>query len=222
MAKTSTAVTRFSDAANLPAHLSADAGLGNEHVSADDMQIPHIKILQKTSPQVESIEGAKPGMFINTLDNKLYTELLVVNCHYVQQFTVFLSRDHGGMGNPLGKFPTRAEAETFITDNNLDAATHDISQTGRHVLMILDKDGNEESQAIYYMSSTAFTKSQNWNSQIAAKAGARFAGVWKLSTEPQSNKKGSWATPTFEFVGWADQALYDQAKTLYTSIEEKL
>ena len=72
------AVTRFSQAENLPAYIQADSNLGNEHVTSEDLQRPQIKLLQKMSPQTDSVEGAKPGMFINTLDNKLYNEILVL------------------------------------------------------------------------------------------------------------------------------------------------
>lgn len=136
-----TAVALFADAENLPAHIKADANLGNENVNSEDLQRPQIKPLQKMSPQVDSIEGAKPGLFINTLDNKLSEELTVINCHYVLQHTIFQNRNHGGKGVPLGTFPTEQEAIAYLSNNDLDATKFDIVKSGRHVLMVLDDKG---------------------------------------------------------------------------------
>ena len=45
----------------------ADSGLGLENVDAQSVAIPFITVLQGLSPQIETVEGAKPGLIINTV-----------------------------------------------------------------------------------------------------------------------------------------------------------
>ena len=85
--------------------------------------------------------------------------------------------------------------------------------------MLLDEDGNKETEALYYLSNTGFARSTNWNSQISNKKTARFGSVWRMGSEQQSNDKGTWYIPTFDYVGIPDEGLYEEAKALYTSIE---
>ena len=54
-----------------------DAGLGFENQTAADVSIPFINLLQALSPEVQEdpttrVEGARPGMFINSLTKELY------------------------------------------------------------------------------------------------------------------------------------------------------
>ncbi|HET8689559.1 MAG TPA: hypothetical protein VFM18_23360, partial [Methanosarcina sp.] len=61
---------------------SADAGMGMEGADKTSFAIPFLTMLQGLSPQVESVEGAKPGKFINTITNELFDEVLVIPCAY--------------------------------------------------------------------------------------------------------------------------------------------
>jgi hypothetical protein len=49
----------------------ADAGAGFQNHGKDDYAIPFIGVLQALSPQIETIDGAKAGMLINTVTNEL-------------------------------------------------------------------------------------------------------------------------------------------------------
>ena len=76
--------------ANLPSELTAmfeaDAGMGMENVGSEDVKIPFLRILQDLSPQVkegkgEYIQGAKPGMIINSV-SKNFTMAEKVSMFY--------------------------------------------------------------------------------------------------------------------------------------------
>lgn len=51
-----------------------DAGAGFQDVTSNDLKVAFIKQLQPLSPEVAegTVDGAKPGMFIDTSDNTLY------------------------------------------------------------------------------------------------------------------------------------------------------
>ena len=43
----------------------ADQGVGTEGMSTNDTALPFLKVLGKSSDEIDSIDGAKPGMFYN-------------------------------------------------------------------------------------------------------------------------------------------------------------
>ena len=76
--------------ATLPAAMAQafanDAGRGMEEADKDSYAIPFLAILQGLSPQIESVEGARPGMICNTITNELFKECLVIPCYYQRRF----------------------------------------------------------------------------------------------------------------------------------------
>ena len=66
------------------ADFEADAGAGMENVTADDLQIPFLSILQSNSPQLDEsegkyIDGAKAGMILNTVTNEIFDGKIGLN-----------------------------------------------------------------------------------------------------------------------------------------------
>ena len=55
-----------------------DANFGLEKMTAQDLAIPFLVLIQKTSPQIEVLEGCKPGMIYNTVTNKLSKEYIKI------------------------------------------------------------------------------------------------------------------------------------------------
>lgn len=47
-------------------------GAGFENTTAEDFSIPFLGVLQPTSPEIETIEAAKPGRLINTVTKELF------------------------------------------------------------------------------------------------------------------------------------------------------
>lgn len=70
-----------------------DAGLGFENADHESYAIPFLKVLSKVSPQVDEtapqyVEGAKAGMFFNSVSEKLYAkdEVQFLPCAYTRSF----------------------------------------------------------------------------------------------------------------------------------------
>lgn len=216
--------------ASLPAHLAnnKDAPMGNDQVTSDDIQIPRIKVLHQLSPECDEsgpqyVEGAKGGLYINTLTNEVAEELMVVNLAFERQYVAFRKREAGG--GLVGTYASEAEAIEDINNNDEeDIAKIDISESIRHALLLLDSDGNVVSPATIDLSGSRLSVSKNWNSNIVMKCGDsldRFAVVWKMAkTKRMKNTKGSWHNPVFNFVGYCDEALYAKAKDAYLSFKK--
>jgi hypothetical protein len=213
------AVALFGDKETMPAHIAHGSGLGNENVGADDVAMPYLNILQALSPEVEEMDGAKAGMFLNSITKDLYEWVFAVNLYYSREYTIFRKRQLGGGFE--GSFSAESEAREKIAtqlDGKFD--DYDITETHRHVLLLLDKDGTPLQPVIMNLSGSKLRPSRAWNAEISVKCqGAdRFAAVWKLSTVKQSNNKGSWYNLATQFAGWAPESLYDEAKKYYTQV----
>ncbi len=77
------------------------AGVGWENTDQDHFSIAFINQLQSLSPELEEdgekyIEGAKPGMFVNSVTGELMTELHFVPCMTQQSMVEWVPRDSGG------------------------------------------------------------------------------------------------------------------------------
>ena len=82
-------------------------GNGFENVSAKDMLIPRLTILQKMSPQIDDsdpkyIKDAKYGDFCDTGTGEIFKEMTVVPCFFAMVCTPLASVNVNTAGNPSG------------------------------------------------------------------------------------------------------------------------
>ena len=87
--------------AELMEELEGQSGAGFEDTDADDYAIPFVAVLQKGSPQVDPddgayINGAKPGLFYNTVTGELFKDITVIPCARRREFVEWVPRDEGG------------------------------------------------------------------------------------------------------------------------------
>lgn len=199
----------------------AQSGLGNDNVTMEDISLPRIKIMQALSPELDEdsdsyIDGAKQGNFINSVTGAIYESFYAVNLYYERFYALFRKRQAGG--GLVGRFDTQADARAMMDNEGLNPEEHDIVETARHYLAILDDKGEIVDQVLYDMSSTALSVSSGWNTKIQTTKADRFASVWKVDTRKRKNAKGSWSVPNVEFAGFVSDDLYTRTKALYMSL----
>lgn len=235
---------------NLPAapamDFAADAGMGQENVDSKSCAIPFLTVLQGQSPQIETVDGAKPGMFINTITNELYKEVLVVPCAYQRRFIRWSPRSTGGgfkgEYNPVDvESGTLAgmsnEGGVLMMDVPAGAAPFDpkglplydhLADTRNHFVLAQTAAGNWV-PALISLASTQIKKSKRWMSLIlgielrnaAGKAFTppSFSHIYKLTTIKEENAKGAWHGVVVSLVGQVeDPELYTKAKAFYSSV----
>ena len=166
----------------------------------------------------EYVEGAKEGDFINTVTGENYgSSLIVVNTHFKEEYVIWRKRTEGG--GLVGNFTTRVEAEKYLEDNGLDADKHDITQTHIHTLLRMDEKTQEISDIpfLFDCASSKLKVSRDWNVQLLKLGGNvnRFSYMWRMSSVPQSNAKGSWVNIDIEPVGWLKAEAYQQVEAFY-------
>ena len=214
-----------------------DAGEGAAF-SADEMQIPFVRLLQALSPQLnkkkaEYIEGASSGDAFNNVTGQYWDGeqgLTVIPCYQTTKYLEFTPREMGGgfrgeinPNNPVLQQTTRSGSKEILPNGN------ELVKSDQHFCLIVDEDGGFQ-PAVIDMKSTQLKVSRRWKTQIAMQKvtlpdGRKvtppvFATMWKLRSVEESNDQGSWSNWAVEKVGLVeDRDLYQEARTFRKSIE---
>jgi len=222
-----------STALGAPIDFSADAGMGMEGTDRASFAIPFLTILQGLSPQIETVEGAKPGLYINTITTELYREALVIPCAYQRRFNRWAPREQGGgyrgeyspVDVELGKLAgldTNEKGQTTIEGDLL-------KDTRNHFVLVQSESGAWQ-PAIISLSSTQIKKSKRWMSliqgiEMRAPGSAKsfnppsFSHVYKMTAKKEENSQGSWWGVDIAVVGPVqDHETYAKAKAFHASV----
>lgn len=241
--------------AGLPADigdLDALGGEGFENADADSFSIPFLNILQKMSPQVDKtegayIQGAEPGMVVNTVSGELFDAenegLYVIPVQYRRAYTKWVSRDDGG--GFLGEISVDEfnQLEGLERDGSkfVNGEGHEFVDTRYHYVLVVRADGSFE-PALITMSSTQIKKSRNimtrlqstklrsvpgYNGKKPSETAPMYLTVLKLVTVPEKNDQGSWYgwSPKFDesrlldLSNEQDRELFDEAKSFREQLQ---
>jgi hypothetical protein len=202
---------------------SSNVGKGSENVTALDMAIPRLKLLQMISDEVtpghaKQVEGATAGMLMNSVSNELYNAAFVVNLHFSKKTVVWKKRSAGG--GMMGSFGSEEEALIAIKERGLREEDHDISENPTHLVMLLDETGASKGVALLDMPGTKIKVSKKWNSLIneqEAVGNPRFGCVWKLAVSSESNNSGNYFNYDVSFLLHAPKEVYASAETAFES-----
>lgn len=212
----------------------ADAGAGMEGADRETFAIPFLRVLQKGSPQVDetsgvALEGAKAGMFIDSVSNRLFdgkAGIIIVPCAYRRVFVRWGPRSGEGAGFKGELTPeavtamlsqgAAVEYEGRIRvpgpDGKVSEKTSDrISDTRNHYVLVIDPETGIPTQAVMSLASTQIKKSKALMSMLASRkvpAGpARqlvtpptFANQVRVSTVAEANDDGTWYGVRFELL----------------------
>lgn len=215
----------------MAADFAADAGLGMEGADKASFAIPFISVLQGLSPQLETVDGAKPGLFINTITNELFKEVLVVPCAYQRRFLRWAPREAGG--GYKGEYnPVDIETGKIVTvanDKGQPTLEGDLLKDTRNHFVLMQTEAGTWQPALLSLSSTQIKKSKRWMSliqgiEMRAANGKpfnppSFSHVYRLKTCKEENSQGSWwgvEISIEEPVG--DAELYAKAKAFHASV----
>ena len=216
-----------------------DAHAGFEKVNTTSLALPILKLLQNSSGEAQKrnqnyVEGAEPGMFLNTVTKKLYDGtkgMEVVPCYYKLEYQEWA--DYGtGSNRPENIFDANSDILSKTKNekgkDRLENG-HYIQTVGQHYVLI--KDGNSTENALISMSSSQGKVSRKWNSMMMSitldgKNGPytppSFSHKYKLTCVLNSGKGNQWYGYNVTKVGPVEEpALYERAKKFYTSLASK-
>ena len=208
------------------------AGDGLQNIATEDTALPFLKLLSKMSPEVDSVEGAQPGMMYNSVSGQLYEDSLhVVPCHYEKKYIEWAPRGTGN-GSPVNTYGASSNIlsktvkkpgdwrDYLDNGNYIEACAH-------HYVMLV----GERQPALIVMKSTQLKKSRKWNSMIMTTSIPNSKGVmfqppsyshiYSLASEKESNDKGTWFGWEIGKVGLIeDQSLFLMCKEFSESISK--
>lgn len=234
MSKKSVAVTEDQYPAEAPDFLKNQEqgkGRGNEAVSADDMTIPRLEIIQDLSPQHKEskekyIDGAKAGMSFNTATGELYTSaLMVVPVFFRKEWVLWKDRKEGS-GGFGGAYQSEAEANKermSLPDADKWEAVETHQQFSLLVLDNSDLANPVVEQAVISMAKSKRKISRGWNTMIRSCGGDRFSRVYKMEVVEAQNANGddyyNWKVSP---AGFVTEAIYKLAEETYESVSNGL
>lgn len=220
--RTPTAVAR--GAADVPEHIRQSAqGRGSENIGMEDLVIPRLELVQALSKCLEEgsaayIEGARPGMLYNSVTRQLYgDQVLVCPVYFRKQWLAWKDQKAGGGFG--GAFDTPAEAQARIDEQDKDREDWEAIETAQQIVLIVDTDTYETTEAVIPMARTRMKVSRQWNSLIRVNGFDRFSRIYEVFTVDETNSVNqSYKNMAIRYVDFAPQTVYKTAEDLYNNI----
>ena len=209
----------------------ADADKGSQNMTQDDLALPFLKVLGQLSPEVNKrdgkhVEGAEPGMILNTVTNEIFDGakgMNVIPVYYERKLVEWQDRGES-KGAPVAIH--NAESD-IMSQTTRDKSFKDrlsngnyIENTANHFVIVL---GESPSSALISMKATQLKISRKWNSmmmgiKLQGKNGLftppTYSHIYNLKTVQMSNDKGTWFGWDVSKVGPVeDKSVYDIAKS---------
>lgn len=226
MAKTQAVATQTNSAivsTEMPDFLKdIKSSRGVENVTADDLVVPRLEVVQALSPCRKKtdpayIEGAEEGMLFNNVTRELYgEEVTVIPVYFKKEYLVWKDRKKGG--GFRGAFPTEAAAEEAIRGQE-DAEDLVATDTNQQFCLLIGKDGKPQ-EVVLSMSKSKAKVSRRWNSLIRMNGGDSFSRVYKISVVSEKNKNNEdYYNIAVAPMGFPTKDLYLTAEDMYNAIK---
>ena len=192
---------------------------GSEDVTAKDMILPRVDVLQALSPQIKKsdaayIPGAEQGQIFNTVTGQIYgASVTFVPVLFRKEWTVWKLRKAGG--GFCGAFKTKEEGEAAVVamQNPVD---YEVVESHQHFAMLLTDHGPEE--AVFSMTKSKLKVSRALNTLVQIAGVDRFAKAYRMDAVETSSDKGEFWSFKVHPVGFVDKELYDRGQGLYEMI----
>jgi hypothetical protein len=219
--KESTAVTTLVEGVQqeIPEWLQK-GNAGSEEVTAKDMILPRVDVLQALSPQIKKsdpayIEGAEQGQIFNTVTGRIYgPSIMFIPVMFRKEFVLWKLRKAGG--GFIGAFKDLPEANTVLASMP-NPADFEVVESHQHFCLILDPDGIEE--AVFSMTKSKLKTSRALNTLIQIAGVDRFAKAYRIYAVEESGDKGDYWGFKVHQVGFVNKELYERARGLYELIK---
>ena len=215
-----------------------DANKGFENVRQESLALPILKLLQNGSGEAQKrnqnyVEGAEPGMFLNTVTKKLYDGdkgINVIPCYHKTEYQEWAEFGTGS-GRPENIYPADSD---ILTKTTKDGA-RDRLPNGNYILnvhqnfvLIVAENGHAES-ALISMSASQSKVAKKWLSLQMSQTmsddkgiftPASFAYAYKITSVLNSGKGNQWYGYSISLAGEVTNSdLYVRAKDFHNTLE---
>lgn len=215
----------------MAALLEGASGQGLELVRAGDAAIPNILLLQDISEQVKErsedyIDGAKPGMILNSVSKEMYPGdkgITVIPVFFNKVWKLWKKRNKGG--GHLGTFDSESEAKRAWESlpNKEDV---DLVETAQHFLLTHSDTRDSWKPALLSLKVTGLATSRQWiaamqDVELPRRNGQgtytppSFGCMYQLTSKTRKGNSGEYFVFDFENVGVTPYPLLVQAQDFY-------
>ena len=202
--------------AGLPAEfagLEEYAGQGLDDLDNSDRSVPFLKVLEKNSPEIETVEGARPGMIIDTATLELYDNIRFVPAVREHAFVEWVPIDNGGglvgsyaADSDIAKWAMGQRGKISLKNGN------DLVETFYLFGILLPEEGNDEAEPKPVVIAFTSTRIKTYKSivnrsdsiMLLGANGRKFKApwfchVWRIGTDKKVDGNQSWYVFTAEF-----------------------
>ena len=215
-----------------------DANKGFENVRQESLALPILKLLQNGSGEAQKrnqnyVEGAEPGMFLNTVTKKLYDGdkgINVIPCYHKTEYQEWAEFGTGS-GRPENIYPADSD---ILTKTTKDGA-RDRLPNGNYILnvhqnfVLIDAENGHAESALISMSASQSKVAKKWLSLQMSQTmsddkgiftPASFAYAYKLTSVLNSGKGNQWYGYSISLAGEVTNSdLYVRAKDFHNTLE---
>jgi hypothetical protein len=206
----------------IPDYIKQSQGRGSENVEMQDIIIPRIELVQALSKCLEEgggdyIEGAKPGLFYNSVTRQLYgAQVMVCPVYFKKQFLAWRDRKLGGGFG--GAHDSLAEAQERIAQQER-ADEWEAIETAQQLVLVIDPETYETSEAVLSCARTKMKVSRQWNSLIRINGFDRFSRMYEIfGTDETNSNNQSYKNIGIRHIDFAPVPVFKAAEHLYNMI----
>lgn len=215
-----------------------DGGTGYEGQTQDDMLIPFLSILEKGTPGIDDIKGAKPGMLFNTVTKELFKNgVTIIPAKTVHSFVEWTKREDGQKSKQVGQHRPDSDVvikakQTAKKWNKLEHDGNDLKDTFYIYALLVDGD-EIKGPVVISCSSSRISEYRRWNTTIKTHmvngiVPPPWANRVTVATEFNKTPEYTWYTflfgPLFKDLPSSlvlrGSVLYEAGKAIAKSIEE--
>jgi hypothetical protein len=194
--------------ANLDPDLMKLGGMGAENVTAANVLIPRLTILQSLSPQInkkkaEFIDGAEIGDFCNVATGDIFKgSISLIPCYFTTAYIEWaknrggLAANHGDDASILKKCVRNDKNQNVLPNGNT------VEETAQWYCLL--KEGAMWGRVFFPLKATNLKHSKKWMTLVRAETlilpdntnwkPPLFWRAWKLLAIDDSNDSGDWVT----------------------------
>ncbi len=188
---------------------------GTEHMTADDIKLPRLKLAQKTSPEIdkdnpEYIKGLEMGDFFNDVSKENYgrgpLEITVVK-GYAPKFIEFAPRGQGGAGGGVldMNVPAGDPRTLFTKDTEGKSVKPKASKIYDFVIVLHRPEGKKE-MVTWSLASTGLKTATLLNAFIAERQADVYFGKYTIQAVSKTSPNGPYYAYVLKQAMWIDEA----------------
>lgn len=207
----------------VPAYLDSNTGVGLEHLSAEDVDMPRLSLAQAMSDQVNAthadhIEGLAVGDFFNSVSGVVYGSgplRFSILCCYPPRGIEFAPIEQGG-GVVDRNVPLGDKRLMFGPQGEPPIATRFYD----YVLMLNPGESGEEMISMS-LARSGVRAAKSLNGLARMRGSDIFTGIYSAESVAKTSQQGSYVTWRFRNCGFIPEDLVERYRDCHVSLKRR-